>query len=364
MSHMKLNQPQLATKAFKQALKLEPASSGPYVQLGTLYLKQGKKDRALEAFKKAIASTEEEEKKSGGFLQLRKLNDTRRTSDAYRGLALTYLAMGKVDDAVGTLKTVVTRMPKDASARLALGDAYLAQNNYDGAIEQFTERLALEPTSDARLDLARAWARKRVAKQAEPLYREVLRAEPDNRTAQMGLVDLFISMGRYADAETSLKDALKKDENDLQALSRMGILKSRMGRPDQALEPLEKVATQNPLLYDARAEYAFLLFRGDPSNSDKCIATMADILTSEPRHVLSLHYLGMCQYAKGNKPKAEESFKAALNVDPKFSAALFSLGELYENDGKKDDAKKSYEAAAALDHTEAREALKRLASGK
>jgi Tfp pilus assembly protein PilF len=72
----------------------------------------------------------------------------------------------------------------------------------------------------------------------------------------------------------------------------------------------------------------------------------------------------MCQYAKGNKPKAEESFKAALNVDPKFSAALFSLGELYENDGKKDDAKKSYEAAAALDHTEAREALKRLASGK
>ncbi len=364
MSHMKLNQPQLATKAFEQALKLEPASSGPYVQLGTLYLKQGKKDRALEAFKKAIASTEEEEKKSGGFLQLRKLNDTRRTSDAYRGLALTYLAMGKVDDAVGTLKTVVTRMPKDASARLALGDAYLAQNNYDGAIEQFTERLALEPTSDARLDLARAWARKRVAKQAEPLYREVLRAEPDNRTAQMGLVDLFISMGRYADAETSLKDALKKDENDLQALSRMGILKSRMGRPDQALEPLEKVATQNPLLYDARAEYAFLLFRGDPSNSDKCIATMADILTSEPRHVLSLHYLGMCQYAKGNKPKAEESFKAALNVDPKFSAALFSLGELYENDGKKDDAKKSYEAAAALDHTEAREALKRLASGK
>ncbi|MFO0598520.1 MAG: tetratricopeptide repeat protein [Myxococcaceae bacterium] len=360
MSYMKLNQPQQATKAFEQALKLEPDSAGPYVQLGTLYLKQGKKDRALEAFKKAIASAEEEEKKAGGFLQLRKLNDTRRTSDAYRGLALTYLAMGKTDDAVGVLKTVVSRMPKDASARLALGDAYLAQNNFDGAIEQFTERLALEPTTDARLDLARAYSRKRVAKQAEPLYREVLKAEPDNRGARMGLVDLFISMGRYPDAEDQIKEALKKDENDLQALARLGILKSRMGRPDQALEPLEKVATQNPLLFDARAEYAFLLFRGDPTNADKCINTMADILTSEPRHVLSLHYMGMCQYAKGNKQRAEEAFKGALAVDPNFSAALFSLGELYESDGKKDEAKKSYEAAANLNHPEAREALKKL----
>ncbi len=255
-------------------------------------------------------------------------------------------------------------MPKDASARLALGEAYMAQNNFDGAVEQLTERLALEPTTDARLDLARAYARKRVSKQAEGLYRDVLKSEPDNRSAKMGLVDLYTTMGRYADAETLLKETLKLDENDLQALSRLGILKSRMGRPNEALEPLEKVSTQNPLLYDARAEYAFLLFRGDPSNATRCINTMTDILTSESRHALSLHYLGVCLYAKGNKARAEESFKAALNVDPKFAAAQFSLGELYEADGKLAEAKKAYEAAAGLDHSEAREALKRLTAVK
>jgi tetratricopeptide (TPR) repeat protein len=181
----------------------------------------------------------------------------------------------------------------------------------------------------------------------------------------MGLVDLYLTMGRYADAETLLKESLKKDENDLQALSRFGILKSRMGRPNEALEPLEKVATQNPLLYDARAEYALLLFRGDPlGNADRCIATMTDILTSEPRHSLSLLYLGMCLFTKGNKARAEESFKAALNVDPKMSAAHFALGDLYEQDGKKEEAKKAYEAAAALDHPEARDALKRLNASK
>lgn len=364
MSYMKLNNQPQATRAFEQALKLEPGSTGPYVQLGTLYLKQGKKDRAFEAFTKAIAAAEAEEKDSKGFLQLRKLNAARRSTDAYRGLALTQLAMGKIDDAVATLKTAVDKMPKDASARQALGEAYLAQNNFDGAIAQFLERLSLEPVTEARLQLARAYARKRVAKQAEPLYKEVIKSEPENRAAKMGLVDLYLAMGRYVDAETMLKDALKADENDLQALSRLGILKSRMGRPDQALEPLEKVATQNPLLYDARAEYAFLLFRGDPTNASRCISTMTDILTSEPRHVLSIHYLGVCMYGSGNKAKAEESFKAAIAIDPTFAGAHFSLGELYENDGKKDEAKKAYEAAAALDHSEARDALKRLTAAK
>lgn len=364
MSLMKMNQAAQATKAFEAALKLEPGNSGPYVQLGTLYLKQGKREYAVEAFKKAIVVLDDEDKKAKGFLQIRKYTEMKKTTDAYRGLALAYLSLGKVDDAVAALKTAVEKMPKDASAREALGEAYLAQNKFDDAIEQLKERLSLESNTEAKLDLARAYSKKRVAKLAEPLLREVLKSEPDNRDAQMGLVDLYLSMGRYAEADKMLDEAIAKDANDLQALSRKGILKSRMGRPNEALEPLEKVASQNPLLFDARAEYAFLLFRGDPANADRCITTMTDILTSEPRNVLSLHYLGMCLYAKGNKPRAEDSFKAAINVDPMFAAAHFSLGELYENDNKKDAAKTEYEAAANLNHSEARDALKRLASGK
>jgi Tfp pilus assembly protein PilF len=78
--------------------------------------------------------------------------------------------------------------------------------------------------------------------------------------------------------------------------------------------------------------------------------------------VLSLHYLGVCLYGKGDKVRAEQSFKSAINVDPTFAAAHFSLGELYEGDGKLEEAKKAYQAASALDHTEARDALKRLAA--
>jgi tetratricopeptide (TPR) repeat protein len=362
MSFMSMNKPAEATAAFEKALKLEPASSSPYVQLGTLYLKQGKKDRALEAFKKAVDLLDAEEKDASGFLQLKKHFFVARSSDAYRGLALAYLSQGKVEEAVGTLKRAVDKMPKDPAARVALGDAYLAQGNATGAVEQLKERLALESTTDAKLDLGRAYVKARIAARAEPLYKSVLADEPDNRTAKMGLVDLYTAMGRYAEAETMLRAEMAADSNDAQALMRFGLMKSRMQRPNEALEPLEKAVALNPSLTEARAELAFLLFRGDQSNVDRCVTTMSDILTSEPRHAIALNYLGVCLYAKGNKPRAADAFKSSLSIDPGFATAHYSLAQLYENDGKKDDAKKEYEVASQLGMADASEALKRMGS--
>lgn len=361
MSWMKLNKPAEATKAFEMALKLEPGSTGPYVQLGTLYLKQGKKDRAVEAFKKAIEATDAQDKADSGFKALLKRNEMRRTTDAYRGLALAYLQQGKVDDAVATLKQATEKMPNDASSRLALGEAYLAQHNYDGAVEQYQKRLELEPTTEARLDLARAFTAKRIAKQAEPLYRAILKEEPQNRAAKLGLVDLFTAQGRFADAEGLLKEMMTSDPNDAQALMRFGLMKSRMQRPNEALEPLERAVEVNPSLLDARAELGFLLFRGDmQGNAGRCVTTMNEILTTDDRHVLALHYRGVCHFAQGNKQQAEDSFKSATRVDPSFGNAWLSLGELYEDAGKKDDARKAYETAQKLDVPEAGEAIKRL----
>jgi len=360
MSLMSLNKPAEATKAFEQALKLEPASSSPYVQLGTLYLKQGKKDRALEAFKKAIDLLDAEEKDASGFLQLKKRFSAARSSDAYRGLALAYLSQNKVDEAVATLKKAVEKMPKDAAARVALGDAYMAQGNAAGAVEQLKQRLALEATTEAKLDLAGAYVKSRMAKQAEPLYTAVLAEEPKNRSARMGLVDLYTAMGKYVEAEAMLKDAMAADANDAQALMRFGLMKSRMQRPNEALEPLEKAVALNPSLTEARAELAFLLFRADQANADRCVGTMNDILNSEPRHAIAFNYLGVCLYAKGNKPRAAEAFKSSISIDPSFATAHYSLAQLYENDNKKEEAKREYGAASDLGMTDAAEALKRL----
>jgi tetratricopeptide (TPR) repeat protein len=197
--------------------------------------------------------------------------------------------------------------------------------------------------------------------EAEPLLRDVLQEEPANRAAKLGLADLFTAQGRFADAEALLKEMMAADPNDAQALMRFGLMKSRMQRPNEALEPLEKAVQVNPSLLDARAELGFLLFRGDPAtNAGRCVTTMNEILTMDDRHALALHYRGQCLFTQGDKARAEESFKAATRVDPAFGQAWLSLGELYEELGKKDEAKKAYEQAQKFDVAEAGAALKRL----
>ncbi len=60
---------------------INPSASAPYIQLGQLYLKQGKRTQAVAAFQKAIALMAEDRKAS-------------RSTEAYRGLAIAYVGLG------------------------------------------------------------------------------------------------------------------------------------------------------------------------------------------------------------------------------------------------------------------------------
>jgi len=358
LSYYRLNDTVKATRAFEQALKLEPASAGPYTQLGELYLRQGKKDRAVEAFKKAIAAQEEAEAKGKGFAIVKKTFDGRRSADAYQGLALAYLAQGNAPEAVATLKRAVDKLPKEPNAHLALGEAQLVQGDYDAAVASFQRRLELEPTTEAKVDLARALSRRRSGKAAEALYREVLKVEPNRPDALLGLADLLVAVGRLPEAETVLADALKTNPEASALLARYGVLESRLGRPDKALGPLQRSVEMDPSQLEARAELAFLYFRG--GEEERAMRALSDVLAAEPRQPLAIYYRGVLLFRKGQAKLAEESFLLSTQLDPQLSTAFFSLGELYESQGKKDEAKKAYEAAAKLDHREAAEALKKL----
>src|SRR5438067_4093215 len=106
---------------------------------------------------------------------------------------MAYLGLGKIAEAVETLKTAVKEMPNEPSAHEAHGDALLASGDLDGAIAEFKKRLELQPTTDAKLDLARAYAKKRVSAQARPLFEALIKEDPKNRDARNGLADLLLA---------------------------------------------------------------------------------------------------------------------------------------------------------------------------
>src|SRR5262249_18807197 len=156
-----------ANQAFAKAQTINPSASAPYTQLGQLYLKQGKRAQAVTAFQKAIALMAEDRKAS-------------RSTEAYRGLAIAYVGLGKFKEAIAVLERAVAASPQDATPVAALADARLAMGDIGGAIAEAERRLQLEPTPEARLDLASLYARKRVSAKAEPLYQAVLKEKPED----------------------------------------------------------------------------------------------------------------------------------------------------------------------------------------
>jgi tetratricopeptide (TPR) repeat protein len=190
-----------------------------------------------------------------------------------------------------------------------------------------------------------------------------LKADRSNMAALIGLADFYLGRRNFGQAMAKLNEAQQLNPSNAQVLARLGIVHSRMGRPDKALPQLEKATEQDPSLFEARAELGYLYFRA--GDGEKGLQLVSDVLADEPRLAIALYYFGVMLFnTKGQPKQAEEAFKAALASDPNLAQASFSLAELYEQVGRTEEAKKAYDAAAKLGMDEARQALKKLGGGK
>jgi tetratricopeptide (TPR) repeat protein len=301
----------------------------------------------VTAFQKAIALMAEDRKAS-------------RSTEAYRGLAIAYVGLGRFKEAISVLEKAVREFPQDGGARAALADAHLAMGDIDGAIAEAEKRLQIEPTSEARLELAALYARKRVSAKAEPLYQTVLKERPEDLAAALGLADLYLAKGDYAAAERVLGRAKDRHPDDTGVLSRLGVLHSRRGRPDLALSELEQLVRRDPTQLEAKAELGSLYFRG--GDSDTAVKVLKSVIATDSRQPLAHMYLGQVLFERGQPGEAEKAFKASLAVDPSFGAPHFYLGQLYESQDRKKDALREYREAVVRqsDLAPAVEAVKRL----
>jgi tetratricopeptide (TPR) repeat protein len=150
------------------------------------------------------------------------VDDPGRTIDVIN-LVVALEALGRYDEALAWIdRTIGTPMPALLEATLMLdrGNLELARNQLPEAERDFREALTIEPTLlAARANLATVLARGRRSAEAESLYQEVLRVDPDDRSTRMNLLqlravrlldraDALRAAGRMADARAADRTAL------------------------------------------------------------------------------------------------------------------------------------------------------------
>ncbi len=167
--------------------------------------------------------------------------------DRERGLAL--VAMGRPGEAVPVLSRVRTGLATpDPQVLQALARAEMATFQLKAAREVVDAWVAAEPESvDAYL--ARVEVGRRTNVSTEEIaadFERVLARAPDNRAALLGLAEVRMTAGAYAEAEGLFARLVAFDPSGFEAVLGLGLARERLNRDAEALASLERAASLAP----------------------------------------------------------------------------------------------------------------------
>jgi Tfp pilus assembly protein PilF len=124
-------------------------------------------------------------------------------------------------------------------------------------------------------------------------FNDVLRADPKNTLALIGLGDAYQRSGQFAEAEVALKKCLTYAPDSAPAYQTLGMTYFRGNRLNEAMSAFE------------------------------------ESLKRDSKQALAHHYLGIIASRLKQGERAEKEFRTALAINPEFGEAHFNLAVLY-----------------------------------
>ena len=154
--------PDLAIKHFKKSLELKPDYAPAKNNLGAAYFDKKDWDAAIACYKEVVRNVlyvtphfplnnlgrayyEKKAYKLSEKYYLKALDMEPKFVPALQGLGQTYIAMGKISEAVAALKSAVKEAPEFARAYFNLGKAYRLSRKYNKAYAAYNKVLSLVP---------------------------------------------------------------------------------------------------------------------------------------------------------------------------------------------------------------------------
>ncbi len=161
-------------------------------------------------------------------------------------------------------------------------------------------------------------------------YKAAINADPGSPQLYDGLAELYFRTGRAHEAETTARELLKTNANDVDAHKLLGrIYLRQLG--DQQNAPSSSSPSGNAL--------------------DQAIAEFERIVALLPKSVEDRMILGQLYTVKHQPQKAEEQFKTAQAIEPESEEVVLNLARVYVESGDIERAAKLIEAVPESDRT-------------
>ena len=191
-----------ALASFEQATELAPQAPGPYQNRGEIYRKQENMEKAIEQFNEVLK------------LQPGVLLTLLHRADAF-------MANGQLAEALADIEVVLEKQPLVAAHRLR-AEILTKMDRLEEAVEEMERVSAAMPDQpELKMQLALYYLVDRQASKAIEAYSDVLDQAPDTFEALQARGDVYLNVGKHAEAIVDFTRALKLRPDDTTLLNNL-----------------------------------------------------------------------------------------------------------------------------------------------
>jgi Flp pilus assembly protein TadD len=313
--------------ALEAKLHDAPDADG-YAQLGTWYAQQQQFECASQAFRDAL-----------------KLDPASAKLNYFLGLSL--FQSHQLEAAIAPLQQAVTSDAKAIQPRILLATVYTGLARKDDAEAQWKAALAIDPASADALDgLATLLTDNGDPRAAIELLKPVAKDED----LTIDLARAYGKAGMLEDAAATLQGAATGEHASLRLTSALATVYVNQHRYQDAATLLRGYVQQHPEDQDAQVEYLKALVLN--ANKDEATPLAKKLLMAMPHNAEVLLQNGMLERDAGEYPAARDHLSEAVSLDSRNYDARFNLGATLLHLGDAAGAKEQLQQAVAIDSSQ------------
>ena len=257
------------------------------------------------------------------------------------------LALGRLHERVGDLESAAKayEQAKGSATGAARADALAAVANFTLRRGKATDALAIAKqaveagaTPAALAAMARAQVRMEDAPGALATADKAVAAGSGSAIAQIARGEALIAMGKSAEAETALRQAIQIDPKSALAYSRLARAQLALAKPADAVASAKKATELDDKFGEGFAILGVAMVAENPKAWSDAIAQAQQGAFLDPDNPIVQGAVGKIFEANGQFEQAAGAYRKALAADPAFGPARFALIQAELNRGNRDAA--------------------------
>jgi tetratricopeptide (TPR) repeat protein len=230
---------------------------------------------------------------------------------------------------------------------LERGDAESKKANWNGAIDEYTQVLAIDPRSSIAYNgRAAAWESKGDVDKAIKDYTQALAIDSQMAAAYNGRGNAKVVKNDLDGAIADYTEAVRLDPTLATAFESRGNAKTGKDDLEGAIADFTQAISIDPNLAGAYSDRGFA--RQANGNLDGAISDYTQALALKPKTAIAYYNRGLARQSQGNLEAAIIDFDRALAFDPKIAGAYYNRGNAKNATHDVDGAIADFTQAVAL----------------